>query len=442
MRLINALKAKWAIDREQLQVLRDIAAGVSNQAELINRKFDQLFVAHDNQTALLNDKFEKLFITQNNQTTLVNDKFEQLFVTQNNQTALVNDKFERLFVSQGNRTTQLNDKFDQLSAAQNNQTALIDRKFDRLIGKLGATGGTAADGGSSPRNFDEAMRQQPLLIADRTYNTNHPDYDARLVRNDPGRIFNRRAPCANFAFSQLVKGIDGDEVPNDVWNRILAEALIEAASVPGAAQVFERRAYIEKYMAELARKYHAHYVAGWVNLDDALFLYWLVRQLRPNKIVQCGACNGLSSSFMMLALAKNGPEGTLSVIDLPQIFDPADPEWTKEGAAYGVCIPEGKTTAWMVPDLYRDRLDIRNGDAKILLPPLIDELASVDFFYHDSDHTYAHMMFEFEQAKRKLGRGGVVVADDISWNSSLWDFADAYGVPSYNFNGAVGVAFF
>ena len=64
------------------------------------------------------------------------------------------------------------------------------------------------------------------------------------------------------------------------------------------------------------------------------------------------------------------------------------------------------------------------------------------FFYHDSDHTYDHMMFEFTQAKRKLTPGGLVVGDDISWNASVWDFADQYGVPSYNFKGAVGVAFF
>jgi predicted O-methyltransferase YrrM len=52
------------------------------------------------------------------------------------------------------------------------------------------------------------------------------------------------------------------------------------------------------------------------------------------------------------------------------------------------------------------------------------------------------MMFEFREAKRKLRPGGLVVGDDVSWNASVWDFADQYGVPSYNFKGAVGVAFF
>jgi hypothetical protein len=52
------------------------------------------------------------------------------------------------------------------------------------------------------------------------------------------------------------------------------------------------------------------------------------------------------------------------------------------------------------------------------------------------------MMFEFREAKRKLATPGLIVGDDVSCNASVWDFADEYDVPSYNFKGAVGVAFF
>jgi hypothetical protein len=145
---------------------------------------------------------------------------------------------------------------------------------------------------------------------------------------------------------------------------------------------------------------------------------------------------------MMLALAKNGPHGRLHVIDLPAVFDPMDPAWTVKGQVYGVVIPEGKTSGWIVPDAYRDRLEVWNGDAKALLPKMVDKVDSIDLFFHDSDHTYDHMMFEFREAKRKLKVGGLMVADDISWNASVWDFADQYGVPSVNFNGTIGVAFF
>jgi predicted O-methyltransferase YrrM len=195
-------------------------------------------------------------------------------------------------------------------------------------------------------------------------------------------------------------------------------------------------------LSGLSRKFRARYAAGWVDLDDALFLYWLVRRTKPRRIVQCGAFNGRSSAFMMLALAKNGPEGTLAIIDQPPIFDPENPEWTVEGKVYGAVVPAGKTSGWMVPDQYRDRLEIWNGDAKNLLPKVIGNLEAIDLFYHASDHTYQHMMSAFEQVRRKLRQGGLVVAVDVGWNASLWDFAERHGVPSYTFKSAVGVGFF
>jgi hypothetical protein len=50
-------------------------------------------------------------------------------------------------------------------------------------------------------------------------------------------------------------------------------------------------------------------------------------------------------------------------------------------------------------------------------------------------------MFEFEEVMRKLAPNGVIVADDISWNESLSDFADKYRLPGYNFRATMGVAF-
>jgi predicted O-methyltransferase YrrM len=96
----------------------------------------------------------------------------------------------------------------------------------------------------------------------------------------------------------------------------------------------------------------------------------------------------------------------------------------------------------MVPNAYRDRLEIRYGTAPDLLPNIIDNIDSVDMFYHESDITYESMMFECNEVKRKLAPGGLIVSDNISFNSSVWDFSGTSGVPAYNFKGAIGVAFF
>jgi predicted O-methyltransferase YrrM len=294
----------------------------------------------------------------------------------------------------------------------------------------------------APASFRDAMQRLPLLIDEQTYNASHPDYDATKVRNYPGRIFNGGYPSDNLVYGELLKMSQGGAVRDESWTPVLEDVLAEVKTIPQAAQVFERRVFIEKHLRELDGLYRAHYQPGWVNLEDALFLYWLVRRLKPETIVQTGVCNGLSSAFMVLALVKNGGDGRLRAIDLPAVFDPRDPSWTIKDKVYGVVVPEGKSPGWMVPDAYRDRMMVKGGDAKLLLPKLIDELPGVDIFYHDSDHTYNHMTFEFREAKRKLRAGGLIVADDIAWNASVWDFADTYRVPSYNFKGSMGVAFF
>ncbi len=291
-------------------------------------------------------------------------------------------------------------------------------------------------------SVEDALRAHPLVFARKTYNTNHPDYDVNIVRNFPGKVFNHKAQINNPLWDQLKRMMRDDEISEDRWAGILRSSLEEAKKVPHADQVFERKLYVEKYMEELESKYGAFYRPGWVNLDDALFLYWVVRQMKPKVIVQTGVCNGLSSAFMMLALAKNGPDGTLHVVDMPPVFDPNDDAWKIKEKVYGVTIPEGKTSGWLVPDAYRDRFEVLSGDAKELLPPLLKKLGTCDMFYHDSDHTYDHMMFEFEESKKYLTPNGVIVSDDISWNASLWDFADQYHVPAYNYRGSMGIACF
>jgi predicted O-methyltransferase YrrM len=290
-------------------------------------------------------------------------------------------------------------------------------------------------------SVNDTLAANPLMFAEKTYNTAHPDYEPELARCYSGRMYNLDCANDNPLFLEINKRARRGKVSNRAWQPVLDEVMEEARGVPGFDQVIERKTFVETYLADLERRYQSHFVAGWVNLVDAQFLYWIVRRLRPKTVVQTGVSNGLSSAFIMLALAKNGPEGRLHVIDLPYIFDPADPHWTQKGYLHGVVIPQGKSSGWLVPDIYSDRLEVGVGDAKVLLPPLIDRLDSIDMFFHDSDHTYNHMMFEFDQAMRKLKAHGVIVADDISWNASLWDFADKHRLPGYNYRATLGVAF-
>lgn len=415
VKILEALMRNLRSADSAAESLRALVAGCANQSDLLNRKFNQVIAGLDNQSGLLSRKLNEVTAGLNKQSDLLNRKLDQVITGLDNQSNLFNRQLDRLT--------------ERIAAGSPARSQYLDPP-------------TQSSEAVSAPPLRETNQQSSLLIRERNYDTTHPNYDARLVRNHRGCVLNHLRPTENVAFLALSRFAEGDCVPEQAWDAVLGETLVEAALVPYAAQVFARRSYVERYLSELDRRHRAHYVPGWVNNEDALFLYWLVRRVKPRTILQTGVCNGLSTAFMMLGLAKNGSDGSLRAIDLPPIFNACDSSWTIEGKIYGVVIPEGKTSGWLVPEAYQERLEIRNGNAKDLLPKMVDEVDSIDLFYHDSDHSYDHTMFEFHQVKRKLSKGGLVVAAGIGLNASLWDFADQFGVPSYNFKGSVGVAFF
>src|SRR5262245_24804148 len=106
--------------------------------------------------------------------------------------------------------------------------------------------------GGALGSFDTAMSTMPLLIADKTYNGAHPDYDPAVVRNFPGRILNSDKPSNNALYAEIRKLAFGQRVPRFVWGAILKRTLTEAKTVPGFDQVMERKAYVERYLAEMS----------------------------------------------------------------------------------------------------------------------------------------------------------------------------------------------
>ena len=61
------------------------------------------------------------------------------------------------------------------------------------------------------------------------------------------------------------------------------------------------------------------------------------------------------------------------------------------------------------------------------LPPLLQRVGGIDFFLHDSEHSYECMSFEFRNAWDALREGGVLVADDVNVNSAWDEFARDVG---------------
>jgi predicted O-methyltransferase YrrM len=165
------------------------------------------------------------------------------------------------------------------------------------------------------------------------------------------------------------------------------------------------------------RRLAPDFAAGSVHPAEGALLFGLVRGLRPNVVVETGTANGVSTAYLLAALRRNGA-GRLISIDLPFTSDAGGAlQSIVEGTAIdkddASPVPPGKDPGWVVPDEYRDRWELRLGDARELLPLALEAEGQIDIFFHDSLHTREHMLFEFETAWPFLAPGGVLVSDDV-----------------------------
>ena len=172
------------------------------------------------------------------------------------------------------------------------------------------------------------------------------------------------------------------------------------------------------------QRYNTGRITGRDGYDEGLRLYRLLGELRPEVSVETGVCNGVSTAFLLLALEDNGV-GELHSIDLPEVAGEEYEEGTFWDGKGGAVIPPGKEPGWMVPGALRERWHLVLGRSQDELPPLIDRVGEIDFFMHDSEHSYECMSFEFAKAWAALREGGALVADDVTVNSAWAEFTEA-----------------
>jgi hypothetical protein len=166
------------------------------------------------------------------------------------------------------------------------------------------------------------------------------------------------------------------------------------------------------------------------NGDVALakFCYLVCRALRCRNVVETGVAYGVTSSFILAALAHEGA-GELFSIDLPPLGPNAD-------SFVGCLIPKELCSRW---HLYR-------GQSRHLMRSILNDIGGVDLFIHDSLHTYQNMRWEFQQAWPFLRDGGMLIADDVEQNRAFADFVNDINPPFWMVikedvkTGAFGVA--
>jgi len=151
-------------------------------------------------------------------------------------------------------------------------------------------------------------------------------------------------------------------------------------------------------------------------------LYYATRLERPRIVVETGVFDGFSSAFILKALSDNG-HGRLCSIDLPAR---AATRASTDKMAFDA-LPPGCEPGWLVPRGLRDRWSLRLGTSRSVLAPWLAELAPIDLFFHDSQHTYANMSWEYGTAWPALAEGGLLLSDDVFWSSAFRRFSRTVG---------------
>lgn len=146
--------------------------------------------------------------------------------------------------------------------------------------------------------------------------------------------------------------------------------------------------------------------ASMMSRRDRTTLYTLVRAHNPKICLETGPGAGSASRSILYAMDKNYC-GALFSIDVV--------------TAYADDI--GK----LIPFQSRKRWKLYLQDNAPLLPEVLSELKTIDFFLHDSNHSYRHMKWEFELAWSHLRQRGILASHDIVATSSFVDFQSAKG---------------
>lgn len=169
-------------------------------------------------------------------------------------------------------------------------------------------------------------------------------------------------------------------------------------------------------------------------------LYALVRAQKPNTVVETGVHHGTSTLILLSALDENG-HGQLHSIDYPFHADVSIEDFreeTYEGFGGAAPLPPDKEPGWIVPDPLRNRWTLQKGRVQRELPSLLNSIEGIDLYIRDSEHSLPCMLFEFEAAWEWLTHNGMIVSDDIHWNTAFNTFVNVRNADSGKITPTVG----
>lgn len=200
---------------------------------------------------------------------------------------------------------------------------------------------------------------------------------------------------------------------DDEWERKLHEEVGASWPCPVqegfAAMWSELISSLQTRVKDVGRGAFGH--DGWGDTDMAMarIVHCLTRHLQPEHLLETGVARGITTRFILEAIAENG-HGHLWSIDLPP---PGEPEIHDQ-------------IAIAVPDQLRHSWTYVSGSSRRRLRALLSEIHPIGLFVHDSRHTERNVMFELAHAWAALTPRGAAVIDDVDLNCGFHTFRRTY----------------
>lgn len=190
-------------------------------------------------------------------------------------------------------------------------------------------------------------------------------------------------------------------------DELMSDKLLEDAFLQGSDS--SKDVKFDKIYGKLFNR--ENYVANY---------YALIRDTKPEVVIETGTADGCLTSWVLSAMHKNN-RGKLLSIDIP-------PQKGKLGMTTSLST---NNVGHLIPHAYRDRWEYHAGDAKELLPKLLIE-NDVDIFIHDSLHTRTHMLFEYNCARALMRPNTIIISHDILWNKAFFSFMASHNMKGFS----------
>lgn len=145
-----------------------------------------------------------------------------------------------------------------------------------------------------------------------------------------------------------------------------------------------------------------------IDHNSAILLYALCRIIKPQYVVETGVAYGISSAYILQALADNN-KGSLTSID--STFR----TWQSI-----------EMIGYAIPETLRQRWNLVVGTSQDKLQSVLRSLGQIDIFVHDSLHTYNNMKWEYHTAWQYLKRYGLLVTDDANSNDAFYEHCKSW----------------